>query len=282
MTKAPDTSRISPTAHYTAYVWVRNGLSHEVFATSLGRRLYRALRPINAIYHRTTGRANLEMNLLTRHIIIDHLLEEAIAKQGVTQVIEVASGLSPRGFRFCQTHPTLTYVEGDLPGMIPVKRALLDQANLRGPNHHLCELNALVDDGPNSLQAVAAKHLDPHAPTALITEGLTSYFSTEDLKGMWRRFAQLLAAQAGGIYLSDLALDSESTPLSRFFQRCLGVFVRGGVFAHFSSPQDGEDTLQQLGFSHATLHHSNNFPQLPLPTAKGQLIRIIEAKRSCD
>ena len=32
-------ARISPTAHYTGYVWFAHGQSHEVFATKTGKRL---------------------------------------------------------------------------------------------------------------------------------------------------------------------------------------------------------------------------------------------------
>ena len=37
---------ISPTAHYTGYVWARNGLSHPALVTAEGRRLYSALAPL--------------------------------------------------------------------------------------------------------------------------------------------------------------------------------------------------------------------------------------------
>jgi hypothetical protein len=40
-----DSARISPTAHYTGYTWLANGLSDPAFATPSGRFLYRASRP---------------------------------------------------------------------------------------------------------------------------------------------------------------------------------------------------------------------------------------------
>src|SRR5437764_411216 len=45
--------RISPTAHYTGYVWYAHGQSHDAFATSTGRLMYRALRAPNAAAHAT-------------------------------------------------------------------------------------------------------------------------------------------------------------------------------------------------------------------------------------
>src|SRR4051812_43465992 len=96
---ATDSSRISPTAHYTSQVWFRHGMSHPALETAFGRRLHAALAPINFAY-RVTGRPNLDEMLLARHRCLDALLERAIASGEVSQVIEVAAGLSPRGFTF--------------------------------------------------------------------------------------------------------------------------------------------------------------------------------------
>src|SRR5262245_26104268 len=89
---------ISPTAHYTGYVWVANGLSHPAFATNEGRLLYHALRPAN-LAARAVGGPSLEGLLVARHRVIDHLLEAAIRSEKVGQVLEIACGLSPRGWR---------------------------------------------------------------------------------------------------------------------------------------------------------------------------------------
>jgi len=40
----PHPETISPTAHYTGYVWFAHGQSHEAFATRTGRLMYQALR----------------------------------------------------------------------------------------------------------------------------------------------------------------------------------------------------------------------------------------------
>ena len=91
--------RISPTAHSTGYVWARNGLSHPELATREGRVLFEALQPA-MLASRATGGPTLESYLLARHRAIDALLERAIEAGEVSQVIEVAGGLSPRGWRF--------------------------------------------------------------------------------------------------------------------------------------------------------------------------------------
>src|SRR6187455_3287990 len=92
---------ISPTAHYTGHVWGRNGLSHPELATVEGRVLFDALAPAMAA-SRALGGPTLEGLLLARHRIIDDLLSSAIEDGRVKQVIEVACGMSPRGWRFAQ------------------------------------------------------------------------------------------------------------------------------------------------------------------------------------
>jgi O-methyltransferase involved in polyketide biosynthesis len=50
---------ISPTAHYTGYVWARNGLSHPELSTVEGRVLFESLRPLQ-IASTALGGASLE------------------------------------------------------------------------------------------------------------------------------------------------------------------------------------------------------------------------------
>jgi hypothetical protein len=63
----PDGSAaISPTAHYTGFVWARNGLSPPGLATLEGRVLFESLRAPMAISDRLGG-GTLEEYLLARH-----------------------------------------------------------------------------------------------------------------------------------------------------------------------------------------------------------------------
>src|SRR5687767_7288592 len=116
---------ISPTAHYTGYVWFVHGQSHEAFATTTGRVMYHALRGPNVLAQRA-NLPTLEGMLLARHQLIDLRLQRAIDAGEIQQVIEVAAGLSPRGWRFRTRYgDKITYVEADLPGMIAHKRRIL-------------------------------------------------------------------------------------------------------------------------------------------------------------
>jgi hypothetical protein len=174
---------ISPTAHYTGYVWARNGLSHPELETVEGRLMYESLRvPMAAA--EVLGRGTLERYLLARHRAIDLLLERAIERDGVTQVIEAAAGLSPRGWRFTERHPELVYIEGDLPGMVERKREALERMGSLSDRHRVVELDVLRPRGKGSLSGVA-RGLDKQAGLAIITEGLLSYLPRDAVDGAW-------------------------------------------------------------------------------------------------
>lgn len=262
---------ISPTAHYTGYVWFANGQSHEAFATRTGRLMYQALRGPNAAA-RAVGLATLEGMLLARHQLIDLRLTQAIEAGEVSQVIEIAAGLSPRGWRFTQKFPELTYLEADLPAMVAHKRALLDQV---GARHQVVELDALA---PTALDDLCAT-LDPARGTAIITEGLVNYFDRATVTAMWSRFARALARFPHGLYLSDLIVREGNRDLvTTTFAALLGMFVRGKVHVHFESVEEAVRVLEDAGFD-AVLHDPRDFAYelSDLERAGAARVRVIEA-----
>lgn len=250
-------ARIGPTAHYTGHVWGRNGLSHPRFDTVAGRVFHAALTPSMSL-SRAVGGPTLEGMLLARHRILDALLSEAIDSGEVTQVIEIAAGLSPRGWRFAERYgDRILYVDADLPGMAARKREALGAA---GSRVRVEELDALRDSGPHSLAAVAAT-LDRDAGLAIVTEGLLSYFTTDDVRGMWRRFARVLGDFGTGLYLSDLHVGRTGrASIDRAFMAALGAFVRGGVQTHFEGDEDAVAELRAAGFAEARLHRGERHP----------------------
>jgi O-methyltransferase involved in polyketide biosynthesis len=272
-----DPSRISPTAHYTSDVWVRNGMSHPVLGSLTGRFLHAVLAPANLAALHIGGRPNLDQSLLARHRILDHLLETAIAAGRVRQVVEVAAGLSPRGFRFAQRHPEIRYIEGDLPESAARKRRLLDAAGLRGPNHEVTIVDALRDDGEGSLAALAAT-LERGAGTAIITEGLLGYFDLPTVEGMWRRFAGALRGLGGGVYLADLNIGGDATVAAKLFRRALSWFARGEVYLHFGGPAQAEGAALAAGFDEAHVRKPADFPDVDVPRRDAApVVRLLDA-----
>jgi O-methyltransferase involved in polyketide biosynthesis len=251
---------ISPTAHYTGHVWGRNGLSHPALSTLEGRIFFDALAPA-MFASRRLGGPTLEGMLLARHRIIDRLLSDAIDAGRVAQVIEVAAGMSPRGWRFVQRYgEALTYVEADLPEMAERKRRALDEAGSLGESHRVVALDALSNEGPESL-ATVAEQLDRAAGLAIITEGLLTYFDQDDVLGMWRRFAGELGRFSHGLYLADMRLDQpDRAAAERVFTTLLSTFVSRQVHTHFPDEDAAAAALRDAGFAAARLHRADRHP----------------------
>ena len=270
---------ISPTAHYTGHVWGRHGLSHPELDTVEGRVLFGVLAPAQ-LASRVVGGPTLEGLLLARHRIIDALLSSAIDGGRVAQVIEIACGMSPRGWRFAERYgDRLTYVEADLPAMADRKRRALERIGSLGDHHRVVELDALRDDGPQSLAALAGD-LDPAAGLAILTEGLVTYFEEDDVRGMWDRFARELGRFSAGLYLADMYVGDTPRPLpERAFRTALSVFVGRRVHTHFQDAADAEAELRGAGFREARV-----FPAAEHPAAAdagsdpaAERIHIVEA-----
>lgn len=249
---------ISPTALYTGTVWRRNGLSHPAFATFAGTALWTGLvgpRRVASLL----GAPDLDTLLLARHHSIDTLLEQAIESGEISQVVEIAAGLSPRGWRFASRYGSdLTYIETDLPDMSRRKEDLLTRADLMGPSHRVRVLDAFAPTGPNSLDALADE-LDPDRGTAVITEGLINYFPMTHVVTLWNSVGSTLHRFPRGLYLSDLHLDQAPGAVTATAKFLITAFVRGNVYLHFDTEQDAIDALRKAGFDDAELLLPSSF-----------------------
>jgi O-methyltransferase involved in polyketide biosynthesis len=251
-------SSIGPTAFYTGEVWSRNGLSHPELSRVEGRVLHAVTAPTFMV-SRLLGGPTLDGMLLARHRAIDAMLEEAVAGGEVGQVLEVAAGMSPRGWRFTERHPDLLYVEADLPDMAARKREALARIG-RPATHRVVDLDVLATDGPLSLDSVAAG-LDTGKGPAIITEGLLSYLPREAVPELWSAFARTIARFGHGVYLADLHVDADAPALlSRLFAGALAAFVRSPVRVHFADAGEARDALLAAGFAAVVVDRASELP----------------------
>lgn len=281
MNRDIDTSRISFTAQVTGYIWYINGLSHDVFVTRLGRRLYHLVKPWMLTARYLLGISDLEIYLMQRHLVIDHLLEQAVAG-GVGQVMELACGLSPRGFRFKRKHPHVKYLEADLPDMARWKQHLLTEAGLLSDGHQVLTCNILAPEAsPDSLEQIAAAHLDPAVPTAVITEGLIVYFDRSLLDPFWERIGRILSV-SGGCYLTDnvpIHHGGLTGDFMHLWRRVIGLATRGRMHSHFETPGDARRAFQSAGFKDARVHRPEDFAgEIDMPAGRlPAVIQVIQA-----
>lgn len=263
---------ISPTAHYTGAVWAAAGLSHPALETTEGRLMHRAVQPL-MLASRLAGGPTLEGLLRARHALIDHRLEAAVQEGRVGQVLEVAAGMSPRGWRIARRHgAALPYLEADLPAMAARKRRALDRA---GGGVEVVALDAFAPGGLDAAEAA----MDPaRGGLAVVTEGLLNYFPQEAVEGLWMRVAALIGRCGGGVYLSDLHVRADQPLVARAFEAVLGVFVAGRIHIHYPDAGAARSTLEAAGFDDAVLHRPPDFGELPeARDPSAGIVRVIEA-----
>jgi O-methyltransferase involved in polyketide biosynthesis len=213
---------------------------------------------------------------MARHAVLDAVLAEAVAEGRVGQVVEIAAGMSPRGWRFTSRFPDLVYVEADLPGMAARKRDALERIG-RPERHRVVEVDALRDSGPGSLAALA-EDLDPGAGVAVITEGLLSYLPRAAVLGLWARIAAMLSRFPGGSYLSDLHVRGDvDGVLAKAFGAGLSLFVRGRVGIHFADDAEAEAALLDAGFASAHVRPASEHPE-GRDFRSAELAHVIDAR----
>jgi O-methyltransferase involved in polyketide biosynthesis len=242
--------------------------------------MYQVLRPANAAA-RAAGVPSLEGMLLARHRLIDRCLGRAIEAGDIAQVIEVACGLSPRGWRLRARYgDALAYVEADLPGMIARKREILARLDVDPARHRTVEIDALADSGPTSIDAICAA-LDPARGTAIVTEGLVNYFDRATVEAMWARFSRALARFSRAMYVTDLVTqDGARGPVVATFRKLLGAFVRGSLHIDFADGEDAAHELERAGFAHAVVHDPRDAAELDaIERLGGHVVRVLEARR---
>ena len=268
-------SPISPTAHYTSHVWARNGLSHPALDTLEGRIMFESLQPA-MLMRRLLGRGTLESYLLTRHRAIDLLLEQAIEEHGVGQVVEVAAGLSARGWRFVERYgDRLTYIETDLPDMAARKRRALERMGTLSERHRVADMDVLADGGPASIGAVT-EELDTARGLAIVTEGLIGYLPQEATEEMWERFADTLTGFSGGRHICHVHLRGVNAVEVETLSLVLSAFVRSRVRAHYRDERDVEHALVEAGFAEVVVHAA---PELlgDTPNPASRHAHVVEA-----
>jgi O-methyltransferase involved in polyketide biosynthesis len=269
MDKNKDNIAIS--ALYTAATWRWAGVPCAEFVTPENAGpVFRLVNSFMFFYRMINPRKfSLRHQLLHRHSGIDYLLEQA----GNRRVIEVASGLSPRGSRV-SANAAIRYTEIDLPDMVNFKRRQLETSE-QG-RAVLARENFELRGGDVTALDFAREF--PGEPVTVITEGLMMYFPRDVQLMIWSRIADLLR-QSGGVYLFDyipLSDEPERSVLGKalhwFRERVLGIHAD---FAYDNRNRTGVAAdLLKAGFRHVDVvntgdvagHWSLPWPRVPSRT----------------
>lgn len=264
---------ISFTAHYTGYVWYQMGISHPAFASMQGRFYTQLLHPLESFAERFVG-TSIRQTLKIRHQLIDEQLQQLLDQQPQLQVLEIAAGLSPRGWRFKQHYPNLNYCELDLPAMAATKQRAL--AQISSHSHPVLALDLFSD-----AFAQAFEQFNPEQPLLIISEGLINYFDKASLLQLIQNIAKHAQSFQQLHYITDLYPEPTQHKLSKVIwhsSKLLKLMSRSAFSFHFTQPQQVQDFFAQAGFRQVSVIQPSA-PETTLPTQHlGDMVWIISAQ----
>ena len=216
--------------------------------------------------------------------MIDQYLDQLIAQHPQLQVLEIACGLSPRGWNFRTKHPEIDYRELDLPDMAKIKTQALKQIDPHAPE--VLTGDIFTQDFERIFQS-----FDPERPLVVISEGLINYFDQPLLNKLLQGITEYGASFQELHYLTDIYPEPVKNRLARFIwasSKLLKVMSRSAFTFHFQSPAELQQFFTHTGFEEVkVVQPALYFPQhhqeqvIPFHDADqhcGDLVWMVHAK----
>lgn len=235
---------ISFTAHYTGYIWYQMGLSHPQLATSKGKTLATLASPLEYLAEKYVG-GSMRTTLKTRHQMIDEHLIQLIEQYPDIQILEIAAGLSPRGWWFREHYPHIDYRELDLPTMAQEKQQALKQIDSSSPD--VLSVDLFTEEFQHTFEL-----FDQQRPLVVISEGLINYFTKPMLQQLIHSIANYGQNFKALHYLTDLYPEPVKNRLAKLIwtsSKLLKVMSRSAFSFHFVSPDEAQSFFYASGFN---------------------------------
>ncbi len=178
-------------------------------------------------------------------------IDKTIANFNSKQIIEIASGLLPRGM-IMSKNSEITFIETDLPLMINQKLDLVKTLVSDRPNLHFMPVDIAAK--PNQLND-CRQYLDPYKPIVVLSEGLLMYLTHLQKQQVFTNIRELLQEYGGVWITSDFvtvaaikrrklicpALEQISQMVSRLSDRPIGD-------TYFKDAEEIEEFITNQGF----------------------------------
>ena len=212
----------------------------------LASEIREAFQTIRSVTHEDWTSAKRMVHLMpfmeARYLITNRMLDG----MGVRQVLELASGLSPRGIVKSE-NLACTYIEVDLPDEIRLKREII--ANLvatekirpPGANFHLLEGNVLEPQIFTKAKAIFRKER-----IGVVCEGLLRYLCPDDTAKLSLQILSLLKAFGGAWITSDIDLLEDGRQQKRQDEGSGRFDIEENLFADMASARK---FFEDLGFA---------------------------------
>jgi O-methyltransferase involved in polyketide biosynthesis len=191
------------------------------------------------------------------------ITDRIIVQRGMTQILEIAAGLSPRGLAMTE-NADVVYVAIDLPQVLEQEKAIaeniLSRSDSHRPNLHFEAANALDRESLSRASGI----FDSDQPVAIVTEGLLPYLNRREKEVLADNIHRLLGEFKGVWITSDVHtrqymeeisqvdenVQQRLSSLSDSTQRNLESNV-------FADENDIEQFFHKAGFKVEEYQHSN-------------------------
>lgn len=185
--------KISPTAFLVAYA---RQFTDIPYAKELAQ-----LVEAHAVVESLLGQAVNEPAVIAalieaRYKTINHVMSQYEA----TQVLELASGLLPRGMKMSE-NSNVIFIESDLPAIINRKQQLLRQLIGERQNLHFIVIDATSIPSQFPLHA---DYLNAKQPVVILCEGLLMYLSMPEKQQVFANIREMLEHYTGVWITPDL------------------------------------------------------------------------------
>lgn len=240
---------ISTTANITAHAWDMLGISNaHHFVNPKFKFIFNIIRSLGFPYLINKKNDYVYFMLEPRHRAIDYFM---LTKFSYKQIVEFASGYSPRGMTFAE-NPEFLYIESDLPEVIKAKKQKIEEIyklkKNKKNNHKFVEADVFNDNLNDKILPL----LNKNEKTVVITEGLTIYYDMEHLKTIFTNIANLLKASGGGVYITDIyhEEDLKRNFLNNKIMDFAVKFLKTQFRSDIDNSEEGESFLRECGFDY--------------------------------
>ncbi len=243
VTAETDHTKVAPTANGVAYLRTFSDIP-------LTSEIYQALVGNSDTEHDPNDekrfKDKLAPQLEARYKLVDRLL----LAEDISQVVELAAGIAPRGLNLATAHPGYRYVELDLPVVVEQKQELVRRTGIDTPPN----LSVVSGDVLNDADVQRTTDtFDPDKPIAVVNEGLMRYLTFEEKTTLAHSVRRLLE-KFGGVWITpDISLkqalsrenEAASGHISRLSQST-GIDVSRNVFDDVAH---AKRFFEELGFT---------------------------------
>lgn len=231
-------AHVSDTAHWVAMYRAMeserpDALFHDPYARRLagprGEHILRSLPKAKAF----------AWPMIVRTVVMDEIIQRAIARDGVRTVVNLAAGLDARPYRL-HVPSTLRWIDVDLPAMQAFKRD-----ELRGESAR-CALEWVPADlaDPVERRAVMERVAAGPGPALVLTEGLLVYLEPDHVTAL---AGDLHACRPLAWWLMDLG----SPRLIKLLSKSWGPTLAAGGAPFKFAPAEGTAFFDPLGWHEA-------------------------------